>query len=202
MKLLVGLGNPGASYAANRHNIGFRVLDQLHTTLHAEVWQKKFHGLIATATLQGEKILLLKPQTFMNLSGQAVGAVMQFYKIAPDDVFVFHDELELLPGKTRIKQGGGAAGHNGLKSLDSTIGQNYWRIRLGIGRPPEGREAVHDYVLHDFAKADQAWLDPLLTTLAKEVPLLLTGAHGSYMNKVTLAVGTLADLNKGTSDGI
>lgn len=188
MKLLVGLGNPGAEYAATRHNIGFMALDALHERLGTESWQRKFHGSLATATLQGDRLLLLKPQTFMNRSGLAVGEVCQFYKIPPADVLVFHDELELPPGRVRVKQGGGHAGHNGLKSLDAAIGADYWRIRLGIGRPPPERESVHDYVLQPFAKTDRDWLAALLSVLSREIDALLSGKDSDYMNKITLAV--------------
>lgn len=188
MKLVVGLGNPGAEYAATRHNIGFMAVDAWHMQWRCDSWQKKFHGLIANGTVAGEKILLLKPTTFMNLSGQAVGAAAAFYKIPSADIIVFHDEIELLAGKVRIKRGGGHAGHNGLKSIDAALGVEYWRVRLGVGRPPEGRDAVHDYVLHPFAKADRTWLDPLLQTLAQEAALLLAGDDAGYMNRAVQAL--------------
>lgn len=188
MKLLVGLGNPGEDYAAHRHNIGFMVVARLQEALRGSGWQKKFHGLLATAMVGEQKLLLLKPQTYMNRSGLSVAETAQFYKIPLSDIIVFHDELELAPGKIRVKQGGGAAGHNGLKSLDAVLGQGYWRVRLGIGRPLEGREAVHDYVLHDFTKAEQFWLQPLLEALVADIHYLLNDTHSSYMNRITLAV--------------
>ncbi|MEJ0063048.1 MAG: aminoacyl-tRNA hydrolase [Alphaproteobacteria bacterium] len=188
MKLVVGLGNPGAEYEKNRHNIGFMAIDRLHEFWRGGAWKKKFHGLFAEASVDGEKILLLKPMTFMNVSGRAVIEAASFYKIAPQDILVFHDEIELLPGKIRIKQGGGAAGHNGLKSIDAAIGADYWRVRMGVGRPAEGKDAVHGYVLGNFSKADRAWLDPLLDVLAKEAALLLAGDHGRYMNRANLAL--------------
>lgn len=188
MKLLVGLGNPGAEYAATRHNIGFMALEALQEHLGAGSWQRQFHGSLAMATRQSGKLLLLKPQTFMNRSGLAVGEACQFYKIPPPDVLVFHDELELPSGRVRVKQGGGHAGHNGLKSLDATIGTDYWRIRLGIGRPPPERESVHDYVLQPFAKTDREWLTALLAVLSREIDLLLAGKTSDYMNKITLAL--------------
>ncbi len=191
MKLIVGLGNPGPEYATTRHNIGFMAVEAWHGRWNSGAWQKKFHGLIADGLIAGEKFLMLKPVTFMNRSGLSVGEVAGFYKIAPADIIVFHDEIELLPGKVRVKTGGGHAGHNGLKSVDAAIGPDYWRVRLGVGRPPEGREAVHDYVLHAFAKADQAWLDPLLQTLAQEAALLLAGNDGEYMNRAALALKPL-----------
>lgn len=188
MKLLIGLGNPGEDYAGTRHNIGFMALDALHETWRGAVWERKFHGLLASASIDGEKVYLLKPMTFMNRSGLSAGEAARFYKIPLSDILVFYDEIELLPGKVRIKQGGGHAGHNGVKSLDEALGKDYWRIRLGIGRPPAGRESVHDYVLHDFAKTDRTWLDPLLKTLAEEAALLLAGNHGEYMNRVVRAL--------------
>ncbi len=188
MKLLVGLGNPGAEYAATRHNIGFMALDRVQVALDADKWEKKFSGFATTATVAGEKLLLLKPQTFMNLSGQSVQAASTFHKIAPADIFVFHDELELGAGRVRVKQGGGSAGHNGLKSIDSHLGADYWRVRLGIGRPPANRESVHDYVLHPFAKEDSVWLKTLLDALASSLGLLLIGQQSQFMNKITLAV--------------
>jgi peptidyl-tRNA hydrolase, PTH1 family len=186
VKLLVGLGNPGADYAKHRHTVGFMALDAVHAVCAATGWQKKLHGLLAPATLGATKLLLCKPQTFMNNSGLAVSAVMQFYKIPPADVIVWHDELELPPGKIRVKQGGGAAGHNGIKSIDAAIGQEYWRVRIGIGRPPEGREAVHDYVLHNFHADAQSWLAPMLTALAAQLPLLLAGDAAGYMRTTSL----------------
>lgn len=200
MKLLVGLGNPGAEYAATRHNIGFMALDAMHATLAAEGWQRQFHGSLATAARQSDKLLLLKPQTFMNRSGLAVGEACRFYKIAPADVLVFHDELELPPGRVRVKQGGGHAGHNGLKSLDAAIGADYWRIRLGIGRPPPERESVHDYVLQAFAKTDRDWLAALLAVLSREIDALLTGKESDYMNKITLAVRGLVPTTTATTE--
>lgn len=188
MKLCVGLGNPGSDYAATRHNIGFMALDRLHSALNAGGWEKKFNGLCAQANLDGERLLFLKPQTFMNLSGTSVQAATAFHKITPQDVLVFHDELELGAGRVRVKQGGGSAGHNGLKSIDSHLGTDYWRVRLGIGRPAPGRESVHDYVLQPFAKADSAWLTALLDAIADHAKLLFAGQHSSFMNKVTLAV--------------
>jgi len=188
MKLLVGLGNPGAEYAATRHNIGFMALDRLHDVLNAGSFEKKFNGLCASANHDGERLLLLKPQTFMNLSGQSVQAAAAFHKIAPSEILVFHDELELGAGRLRVKQGGGSAGHNGLKSIDSHLGADYWRVRLGIGRPPANRESVHDYVLHPFAKDDSVWLTTLLDALASSIGLLLSGQQSQFMNKIMLAV--------------
>lgn len=189
MKLIVGLGNPGTEYADTRHNIGFMAADALQSACRLSPWKSKFHGHLADGMVDGEKILLLKPMTFMNRSGLAVGEAAGFHKINPADVIVLHDELELPPGKIRIKQGGGHAGHNGLKSVDAAIGADYWRVRLGIGRP-EDKARVHDYVLHAFAKADRIWLEPLLDTVVRHFGLMLTGDASGFMNKITLALGT------------
>ena len=168
MRLIVGLGNPGDKYQKNRHNIGFIVLDALADQNGFSPWREKFDGLIADGAINGQKIILLKPQTYMNLSGNAVQKTIQFYKIKPEEILVIHDELELPPGKMRIKQGGGHGGHNGLKDIDRHVGKNYHRMRLGIGRPPAGshEDAVSNYVLSDFAKADQNdWLPKMIDGL-------------------------------------
>jgi len=190
--LMVGLGNPGSEYAHHRHNIGFMAADALAQRWQAKAWQKKYQGLITDIILPTadgpQRVLLLKPQTFMNLWGQSVQAAAAFYKTPVEKIFVLHDEIELIPARVRIKQGGGHAGHNGLKSVDACVGQNYWRVRLGVGRPPVA-EDVSAYVLSNFAKADAAWLDPLLTTLADDAPLLLGREkdHAALLNKLTLA---------------
>lgn len=187
MKLIIGLGNPGASYARNRHNIGFMVLDALHHSLSASPWRSKFQGQLAEASLGSDKILLLKPETFMNLSGQSVGEAMRFYKLEASDCLVFYDELDLPPGKLRIKQGGGHNGHNGIKSLDSHIGQDYWRIRLGIGHPGR-KEMVTHYVLHDFAKEDESWLGGLIEAVTRNFPLLAEDKTSLFMTRVQEAM--------------
>lgn len=178
--LVVGLGNPGAEYAGTRHNIGFMAVDALADAATASSWQRKFKGQIATASLADHNVILLKPMTFMNLSGESVGAALNFYKLAPTDVIVFHDDIDLQPGQVKVKQGGGHAGHNGLRSLDEHIGKDYWRVRLGIGRP-ENKDEVHDYVLHNFARADKAWLAPLLDTVTEFFPLLLQGKKDRFL---------------------
>lgn len=187
MRLVVGLGNPGAGYARNRHNIGFMAADEIVRRHAFSAWRNKFQAELADGTLSGEKVIVLKPLTYMNLSGQAVGEALRFYKILPKDVIVIYDEIELPPGKIRVKQGGGHAGHNGLRSLDQHIGKDYWRVRLGVGRPPQ-KEQVANYVLHDFAKADEAWLTPLLDSVATHLPVLVKGNEGGFMNKVTLDI--------------
>ena len=187
MRLLVGLGNPGAAYSRNRHNIGFMAADEIVRRHNFLGWKAKFQGEIAEGTIDGEKVLVLKPGTFMNLSGQSVGAVLNFYKIEPNDVFVFYDELDLAPGKMRIKQAGGSGGHNGIKSLDAHIGADYWRIRLGIGHPGH-KDRVTGHVLGDFVKADQEWVAALLDGVARHLPLLLAGKHNDYMSKIALSL--------------
>lgn len=187
MLIFAGLGNPGTKYANNRHNVGFMAADAIARRHSFSPWSKKFHGLIAEGSLGGEKVLLIKPQTFMNLSGQAVGEAMRFYKLEPSDVTVFYDELDLVPGKVRIKVGGGAGGHNGIRSLDGHIGQNYRRVRIGIGHPGV-KEFVQPHVLGDFAKADKEWLEPLLDALADNAGMLAGGDDSGFMNKLALAV--------------
>ena len=164
MQIFVGLGNPGSKYANNRHNIGFMALDGLTAAHGFAPWKQKFQAQISEGQLGREKILLLKPQTFMNLSGQAVGEAARFYKATAQDVTVFHDELDLAPGRLKVKQGGGHAGHNGLRSVHAHIGEAYRRVRMGIGHPGH-KDLVARYVLHDFAKADETWLDDLLRGL-------------------------------------
>ena len=187
MKLFVGLGNPGAEYARNRHNIGFMAVDRIAEDHGFTPWKSKFQGRIAEGRLGRDKVLLLKPETYMNRSGQSVGEAMRFYKLEPDDITVFHDELDLAPGKCRAKTGGGHAGHNGLRSIHGHVGDAYHRIRLGIGHP--GREElVAGYVLHDFAKADEDWLDDLIRGISDGAPALADGDTGKFMNAVSLRV--------------
>ncbi|EEW60669.1 peptidyl-tRNA hydrolase [Ruegeria sp. TrichCH4B] len=187
MKLFVGLGNPGAKYAGNRHNIGFMALDQIASDHGFSPWKSKFQAQMSEGTLTGEKVILLKPQTFMNNSGQSVGEALRFFKLTPADVVVFHDELDLAPGKCRVKQGGGHAGHNGLRSIHAHIGADYARVRLGVGHPGH-KDAVAGYVLRDFPKADQGWLDDLLRGLSDGAHSLATGNSGRFMNAVALRV--------------
>jgi len=187
MKLLVGLGNPGAKYARNRHNIGFMALDEIATDYGFSPWKSKFQAQLCEGNLGGVKVILLKPQTFMNLSGQAVGEAMRFYKLTSEDITVLHDELDLAPGKCRVKQGGGHAGHNGLRSLHSHIGADYGRVRLGVGHPGH-KDAVAGYVLRDFPKADEAWLDDLLRGISDGAAALVARDGGKFMNAVSLRV--------------
>lgn len=185
MKLIVGLGNPGAKYARHRHNIGYMAVDRIAADHGFGPWKPRFQGLTSEGRLGSEKVLLLKPETFMNLSGQSVGEAMRFYKLEPADITVLHDELDLAPGKARVKQGGGHAGHNGLRSIHGHIGDSYGRVRLGIGHPGR-KELVSGYVLHDFAKADADWLDDLLRGVSDGAPHLAAGDGGKFMNAVAL----------------
>jgi PTH1 family peptidyl-tRNA hydrolase len=185
MQLWVGLGNPGAKYAGNRHNIGWMAVDRIAEDHGFSPWRGKFQGSLCEGSLGGEKVLLLKPETFMNLSGQSVGEAMRFYKLTAGDVTVFHDELDLAPGKLRVKSGGGHAGHNGLRSMHQHIGEAYHRVRLGIGHPGH-KDRVAGYVLSDFAKADQDWLDDLLRGISDGAPELAKGDTGRFMNAVAL----------------
>ena len=187
MQLLVGLGNPGAKYAGNRHNIGFMALDRIAADHGATPWRAKFQGQVAEVRLGADKVLLLKPMTFMNESGRAVGEAVRFHKLAPEDVIVLHDELDLAPGKCRVKRGGGHAGHNGLRSIHAHLGPDYRRVRLGIGHPGH-KDAVAGYVLRDFPKADADWLDDLLRGLSDGAPHLADGDDGRFLNAVSLRV--------------
>lgn len=186
MRLVVGLGNPGSGYAKNRHNVGFMAVDDIVRRHGFGPWRAKFQGQISEGSIGGDKVLVLKPETYMNLSGQSVSAALRFHKLTLDDVIVLHDELDLAPGRIRVKKGGGAGGHNGLKSIDAHLGKDYWRLRIGIGHPGD-RERVTGHVLSDFAKAESVWLDPLLDALAEHLPLLLTGQDSQFVNKVTVA---------------
>jgi PTH1 family peptidyl-tRNA hydrolase len=183
MFLLVGLGNPGAAYSRNRHNIGFMAVDEIVRRHGLSSWRSKYQGDCAEGTIGTERILALKPTTFMNLSGQAVAAAARFHKIPTEQIIVFHDELDLPPGRMRIKKGGGAGGHNGLKSVDAHLGADYWRVRLGIGHPGD-KNLVSPYVLGDFPKADQAWLEPLIDGVGRHAAQLLAGEHQSYMKDI------------------
>jgi len=185
MKLFVGLGNPGAKYAGNRHNIGFMAVDRIAADHGFAPWRARFQGKASEGMLGAEKVVLLKPETFMNLSGQSVGEALRFYKLTPADLVVFHDELDLAPGKTRVKQGGGHAGHNGLRSIHAHIGDAYGRVRLGIGHPGH-KDAVADYVLHDFAKAERDGLDDLLRGLSEGAVPLAEGDATKFLNALAL----------------
>ena len=187
MKLIVGLGNPGGEYAANRHNIGFMAVDEIARVAGAGPWQKKFQSELSEGRIANQKVLLLKPMTYMNLSGQAVGEAARFYKIEPSDIIVFHDELDLQPSKVRVKLGGGHAGHNGLKSMMAHVGEGFWRVRLGIGHPG-AKHLVSNYVLGNFAKSDDAWMSPLMSAIARDIALLVEGDEKSFQSKVSQGV--------------
>jgi PTH1 family peptidyl-tRNA hydrolase len=184
MWLVVGLGNPGSDYALTRHNIGFMAVDAL---AGPERFTSKFHGESASRSIEGEKVILLKPMTFMNLSGKSVQAAMAFYKIPPEHIIVLHDELDLPLGKIRIKQGGGANGHNGLKDIDQMIGPNYWRIRLGIGHPGM-KEQVHSHVLSRFTADEMAEVEKILTALSAKFALFWQSAPETLASKVAAAL--------------
>ena len=186
MQLFVGLGNPGGKYAHHRHNIGFMVVDAIADAHGFGPWRRKFQAEVAEGRLGGGKVLLVKPQTFMNLSGQSVGEAMRYLKLSPENLWIFHDELDLAPGKLRVKQGGGHAGHNGLRSLHQHVGAEYNRVRMGIGHPGH-KDLVSAYVLHDFARADRDWLTPLLAAVGREADRLAAGDAPGFLNAVALA---------------
>ncbi|WP_424933577.1 aminoacyl-tRNA hydrolase [Amaricoccus macauensis] len=184
MKLFAGLGNPGEKYARNRHNVGFMAVEAIAEAHGFGPWRAKFSGQLAEGRLGTEKILLLKPDTFMNRSGDSVQAAAAFYKLAPEDITVFHDELDLGPGKLRVKSGGGHAGHNGLRSIAGHLGPDFRRVRIGIGHPGN-KKLVSNYVLGDFAKFEHDWLEPLLEGIAEGAPALATGDTSAFMNAVS-----------------
>lgn len=185
MLIFAGLGNPGSRYAGNRHNIGFMALDEIARRHRASPWRARFQAQASEATIGNEKVVLLKPQTYMNESGRSIGEAARFFKIEPADVIVFHDELDLAPAKLRIKLGGGNAGHNGLRSTTAAIGNEYRRVRMGIGHPGI-KELVHAYVLNDFGKAELPWVEDLCTACADNAELLARHDDAGFQNKVHL----------------
>ena len=187
MILLAGLGNPGARYAGNRHNIGFMAVEAIHRRHRFAPWRQRFQGLTAEGTIGAERVLLVMPGTYMNESGRSVGEAMRFFKIALGDVVVFHDELDLPPARLRVKTGGGNAGHNGLRSITAQCGNDYRRVRLGIGHPGD-KALVHAYVLNDFAKAERPWVEDLVDAVADAADLLVAGDDASFQNRVHLAM--------------
>ncbi len=200
MLLWVGLGNPEPGMARHRHNIGFMAIDRIAARHGFSPWRARFKGLVSEGMLGNERIIALKPQTYMNLSGEAVQQAAAFYKIQPAQILAFHDELDLVPGKVRVKQGGGAAGHNGLRSMDKMLGTpDYTRVRLGIGHPGT-KERVTGHVLGDFAKADQEWLAETLDAVADCAPLLAQSKPEEFMTKVALLTGDRKD--GGSKNGI
>ena len=192
MKLFVGLGNPGGEYAKNRHNVGFMAVDEIARAHGFGPWKRKFQGVAADGEMGGEKILLLKPETYMNESGRAVGEAARFLKIAEKDIVVFYDEIDLAPAKLKVKTGGGNAGHNGLRSISAHLGNDYVRVRIGVGHPGV-KELVARWVLSDFAKADQAWLAPLLEAIAKAAPRLARNDPSRFLTDVAKELGESGD---------
>ncbi|MBL8637411.1 MAG: aminoacyl-tRNA hydrolase [Alphaproteobacteria bacterium] len=190
MWLIVGLGNPGKDYERNRHNIGFMTVDRIADLYGFSSFRNKYKGEYAEGNIGTERVILLKPQTYMNESGRSVGELVRFYKIPTSHIVVFHDELDVMGGKLKVKVGGGAAGHNGLKSMDAWLDDaNYKRVRMGIGHPGD-RDRVTGYVLGNFSKDEETWLDPLLMTVAKNTPLLLGGEDSEFLNNVAQATGS------------
>ena len=187
MRLLVGLGNPGARYAGNRHNIGFMALEAIARRHGIGPWRRRFQGVAAEGPLAGERVILLLPGTFMNDSGLAVAEAAHFYKIGAGDIVVFHDEIDLPPAKVRVKTGGGIAGHNGLRSISSHVGNDYRRVRIGVGHPGV-KELVYNHVLSDFAKAERPWVEALCDIIADNAGLIAKGDDASFQNKVHLAM--------------
>jgi PTH1 family peptidyl-tRNA hydrolase len=188
MQIVVGLGNPGAEYAGHRHNIGFMAVDEIVRRHGLPPFRSRFSGAVSEGVLGGEKVLLLKPQTYMNRSGQSVGEALRFYKLAPDDITVIYDEIDLTPGKVRVRTGGGHGGHNGIRDIDAHIGNGFRRVRLGIGHPGD-KALVTPHVLGNFAKAErEGWVAVLLEALADALPLLLAGDESSFMNRISVAL--------------
>ncbi len=183
--LVAGLGNPGSQYAKNRHNAGFIVVDELHAHYKFSPWKAKFDGLLSEGMLAGRKTYLLKPQTYMNLSGDSVGPALRFFKLPLDALVVIHDEIDLAAGKLKVKRGGGDAGQNGLRSITATLGPDYRRVRLGIGHPGE-KSKVTGHVLQNFSKDDVAWLKPLVEAMVEAAPLLAKDDDAGFMSKVAL----------------
>jgi peptidyl-tRNA hydrolase, PTH1 family len=187
MRLFVGLGNPGARYANNRHNIGFMAVDEIARRHHFAPWRRRFQGETSEGTLEQEKVVLLRPMTFMNESGRAVQEALNFFKLGAGEIIVFQDEIELPPAKVRVKVGGGIAGHNGLRSISAHIGNDYRRVRIGVGHPGI-KELVHGHVLSDFAKSDRPWVDALCAAIADNAGLLASGRDSTFQNRVHLAM--------------
>jgi PTH1 family peptidyl-tRNA hydrolase len=187
MKLFVGLGNPGEKYARHRHNVGFMAVERIADRAGFTPWKRKFRGLVAEGELMGARVLLLKPQTYMNDSGESVGEAQRYLKIKEDDIVVFHDEIDLAPGRLKVKAGGGNAGHNGLRSLSAHIGNDYVRVRVGVGHPGH-KDAVQHYVLRDFAKAEHEWLEPLLDAIADAAGRLAKGDNARFLTDVARAL--------------
>jgi PTH1 family peptidyl-tRNA hydrolase len=187
MRLVVGLGNPGPKYEGNRHNIGFMAADEIVRRHGLRPVRARFHGLAAEGTIGGEKVVVLKPQTYMNDSGRSVAAAVQFYKLDPEQVIVIYDEIDLAFGKVRVKRGGGHGGHNGIRDIDACIGPDFWRVRLGVGHPGH-KDLVHHHVLNYFAKAEREDARKMIDAVAEALPILIGGDENGFMNKVSLAL--------------
>ena len=187
MLLFVGLGNPGPKHASNRHNIGFMAVQAIARRHELSPWRRRFQGVAVEGNIANERILLLLPGTYMNESGRAVGEAANFYKLDTGSIVVFHDEVDLAPAKVRVKVGGGVAGHNGLRSITAHIGNEYKRVRIGIGKP-DVKELVPMHVLGDFAKSEWAWVEALCDVMAENAPLLVKDKNSSFQNKVHLAM--------------
>lgn len=187
MLLIVGLGNPGARYARNRHNIGFLAVERIAETHRIGPFRARFQGLIAEGQIAQQRVGLLMPQTYMNESGRSVGEALRFYKLDLGAIVVMHDELDLAPAKVRVKVGGGSAGHNGLRSITAHIGNDYKRVRLGIGHPGD-KALVHNFVLGDFAKSEMPWVEAVCDAVARAADLLVAGQDASFQNKTHLAI--------------
>jgi len=184
MMVIAGLGNPGAEYENTRHNIGFMAIDSIYSRGGFSPWREKFKALLAEGIIDGKKIMLVKPQTFVNNSGEAIQPLMQFYKFFLDDLTVFHDDMDLAPGKIRIKTGGSSGGHNGLKSIEAHCGKDYRRVRLGIGHPEHDHQTVVNFVLGKFLASDHEWIDPLIDSVGREISLLINDDVNGFMNKI------------------
>jgi PTH1 family peptidyl-tRNA hydrolase len=187
MRLIAGLGNPGPKYERHRHNVGFMSVDAIVRRHAFAPYRARFHALAADGVIAGEKVIALKPMTYMNDSGRAVGAALRFYKLDPAALVVIHDEIDLVFGKLRVKRNGGNAGHNGLRSLDAHIGPDYWRVRVGVGHPGE-RHLVMPFLLHDFGKEESAFVGRMVEAIAEALPLLIAGDEGQFMNRVAVLI--------------
>ncbi|HKC32007.1 MAG TPA: aminoacyl-tRNA hydrolase [Xanthobacteraceae bacterium] len=199
MRLVVGLGNPGTQHVGNRHNIGFMAVQEIARRHGIGPWRRRFQGVAAEGPIGAERVLLLLPGTYMNESGRAVGEAAHFYKLALSDIVVLHDEVDLPPGKVRVKAGGGIAGHNGLRSISAHVGNDYRRVRIGIGHPG-AKEMVHGHVLGDFSKAEREWVDALAGVIADNAALLAKGDDATFQNKVHLAMQAKGFLEPKTTD--
>ena len=199
MLLFVGLGNPGSSYVGNRHNIGFMVVEAIAKRHNIGPWRRRFQGVAAEGPIGSERALLLLPGTYMNESGRAVADAAHFYKLGLDRIVVFHDEIDLSPGKVRVKTGGGVAGHNGLRSISAHVGNDYRRVRIGVGHPGD-KDLVHGYVLSNFAKDERGWVDALCTIIADNAEFLAKGQDATFQNKVHLAMAAKGFFGRESED--